>query len=59
VYDGELGWLRRLLLNLTGPVAFSQDIQGLQELLDKIRGWAEQHNIVLSTDHRNATPTIP
>src|SRR6266513_1790364 len=26
VCDGEFGWLRRLLLNLTGPVAFSQDI---------------------------------
>jgi hypothetical protein len=47
VYDGDFGTRRKLMVNLRGPIVFTDEIRELRELLDRINGYARRYSFPL------------
>ncbi len=47
VYDGDFGTRRKLMVNLRGPIVFTDEIRELRELLNRINGYARRHGFPL------------
>ena len=47
VYDGDFGTRRKLMVNLRGPIVFTDEIRELRELLNRINGYARRYGFPL------------
>jgi hypothetical protein len=48
-FDGDYPPLQERMVNLRGPVTFSDKIRGVRDLLDKINEYARRHHFLLIT----------
>jgi hypothetical protein len=54
VYNGDFGTRRRLLVNLRGPIVFTDEIRELRDLLNRINSYARRHGFPLVVSDQEA-----
>ena len=58
VFDGDFPALRERMVNLLGPIVFSDKIHRVRDLLDKINEFARRHHFLLVTLDQEATSEV-